>query len=108
MLSLAKMHEFNEIHALGPAKWTWNSFLAIMATLPDNNTLNKIKILNFPYIENWDWLPALAQLDVLMAHSRFRCVEHLHIDIRKDPEQAQDVVRNMPLAKERGILYICL
>jgi hypothetical protein len=108
MLSLANMHDIKEIHALSPVRWTWNSFLAIMATLPDNNTLTKIRIRDFPYNENWDWLPALAQLDVLMAHSRFRCVEHLHIGIRKDPELAQDVVRYMPLAKERGILYICL
>jgi hypothetical protein len=108
MVSLANMHFLKEIHVHTPGSKTWNAFLTIMATLPDNNTVTKIRVLEIKY-QRWDWLPALTELDVLLARSQFRCVEQLFLQIRHhlDPEQhAQDISMYMPLATERSILVV--
>jgi hypothetical protein len=108
MVSLANMHFLKEIHVHTPGSKTWNAFLAVMATLPENNTVTKIRLLDIRYMR-WDCLSALTELDILLSRSQFRCVEQLLLQIRHhpDPEQrAQDISIYMSLATERSILVV--
>jgi hypothetical protein len=76
----------------------------ILATLPEENTLNHVDIST--HGENFE--EVAAALDDLLSKRRFRNVASIHVslDDLEDGRSEKDYAQLMPLALERGILQI--